>query len=71
VQDLFGSSKLEFKIVHPPPEEKLDGNDQLPSIHYYVGSFQEGLQRVEGAIERYAARLIKSFDQMDFIIRSS
>lgn len=51
---MFGSSKLEFKIVHPPPEQKLDANDQLPSIHYYSGQFCEGLHRVEGWIERYA-----------------
>lgn len=51
---MFGSSELIFKIVHPPPECKIDANDQLPSIHYYTGSFCEGLDRVEGWIERYA-----------------
>ncbi len=53
-QDIYATGRLEFKIVHPPPEKKLVANDQLPSIHYYSGVFCEGLDRVEGTIERYS-----------------
>jgi hypothetical protein len=53
-KDIYAQGRLEFKIVHPPPEKKLVANDQLPSIHYYSGVFCEGLDRVEGWVERYA-----------------
>lgn len=28
--------------MHPPPDQKLVANDQIPSIHYYSGTFCEG-----------------------------
>lgn len=40
--------------MHPPPDQKLVANDQIPSIHYYSGTFCEGLDKVEGWVERYA-----------------
>lgn len=53
-KDMYATGRLEFKIVHPPPDKKLIANDQIPHTHYYSGVFQNGLDRVEGWVERYA-----------------
>lgn len=53
-KDMYATGRLEFKIVHPPPDKKLIANDQIPHIHYYSGTFCDGLNRVEGFVERYA-----------------
>lgn len=34
-------------VVHPPPDQKLVANDQIPSIHYYSGTFCEGACRAD------------------------
>ncbi|EWM29384.1 hypothetical protein Naga_100028g30 [Nannochloropsis gaditana] len=51
-KDMYATGRLEFKIVHPPPDKKLIANDQIPHIHYYSGTFCDGLNRVEGFVER-------------------
>ncbi|KAM3577965.1 hypothetical protein VYU27_000068 [Nannochloropsis oceanica] len=53
-KDMYATGRLEFKIVHPPPDKKLIANDQIPHTHYYSGVFCDGLDRVEGWVERYA-----------------
>jgi len=53
-KDMYATGRLEFKIVHPPPDKKLIANDQIPHTHYYSGVFMDGLDRVQGWVERYA-----------------
>ena len=38
----------------PPPKNKVDYYDAIPSIYYYNGIFSNDLMHVRGDIERYA-----------------
>ena len=53
-EDLFSQSMIEFRIVLPPPKNKVDYYDAIPSTYYYNGIFSNDLMHVRGDIERYA-----------------
>jgi len=53
-KDVFSQSMIEFRIVLPPPKNKVDYYDGIPSTYYYNGIFSNDLMHVRGDIERYA-----------------